>query len=119
VSKHHGDHNDWAWCIYSQAPILDDIAAIVKKETSVECKIHTVPDDNSRNLVAKGNCHVEIVLNWLYEGASVYLARKHATYQKFLGERASFRSRRASQSNEAEEDYSVVDAICDGGAHVE
>lgn len=83
------------WKIISTKQFCNEVANILKQELEINCS-QSLSRPNTNKITTAisvgGNKQVKKVLDWLYEGSSIYLPRKHDKYLEFLDYYSSSKS---------------------------
>lgn len=80
-------HIDYGWQITSTEQFCRIIKNLFKDKLSIHCSIRlSCPKTNkiTTTISIGGNLRVRKVLDWLYQGATIYLPRKYEKYQEFI-----------------------------------
>lgn len=68
------------WKIVSTEQFCNSIKNILRQELDINCGIYMFKNKVTASLVVGGNKQVKKGLDWIYEGATIYLSRKYNKY---------------------------------------
>lgn len=94
-NKYGIPYDNTIWKIVSTRQFCEQTAKIIKEQLDISCSLSLARPKNNQittTLVVGGNLQSKKVLDWLYQGTTLYLPRKYEKYQEFIQSLSSSKS---------------------------
>ncbi len=84
--KHRGKYLKSHWTITSTLPFCEGMSGYIKHRFGFNCYMsrrHKKSKSNNRTIELSGNRQITKLMNWIYEGATIFLQRKKSKFEEF------------------------------------